>query len=73
MISNQIEEEVEYEFKRQRAMFQNQILSDKQLWANVIVNHVQRVKSVISHLKQTKRMSEINTIEGITKLLANQI
>ena len=47
------------------------MLSDKQLWANVIVNHVNRVKSVITHLRSTHRMNEINTIEGITKLLAN--
>ena len=51
LIHHQIEEELAAEFERQRALPENLGESDKQLWANVMVDHVQRVRAVLLHLR----------------------
>ena len=69
MIEKQIDTELQEEFVRQRELPENSQHSDKQLWANVMINHVQRVMNVLSSLKAQGRINELNSIEGVAKML----
>jgi len=47
LISEQIDEELNEEYVRLRALPENDKQTDKQLWASVMVNHIQRVSRVM--------------------------
>ena len=73
LIGNQIDEEITTEFEKMRGMKQFEKLSDKDLWANVMINHVQRVKKVMNQMKGQGRLNEVNSYEGIERMLGIKV
>lgn len=56
-----------------RSMKQFEKMTDKELWANVMINHVQRVKKVVNQMKSQGRLNEVNSYEGIERMLGIKV